>query len=161
MTKNLMTNVSIIQKSSVWKKLKLQWRLFLNAKLIFGSSRPEVFCKKAVPRNFPKFTGKHLCQSPCFNKIACLSPATLLKKRLWRRCFPVNFAKFLRAPFLTEHLWWLLPNIRYLLSTERFRISMFPKVDLLPPVVLAHKCFTFDLSKNFEVFISLFEVKMS
>ena len=34
--------------------------------------------------------------------------ATLLKKRLWHRCFPVNFAKFIRAPFLTEHLWWLL-----------------------------------------------------
>ena len=26
-------------------------------------------------------------------------PATLLKKRLWRRCFPVNFAKFLRTLF--------------------------------------------------------------
>ena len=24
----------------------------------------------------------------------------LLKKRLWHRCFPVNFAKFLRTPFL-------------------------------------------------------------
>ena len=27
-------------------------------------------------------------------------PATLLKKRLWHRCFPVNFVKFLRTPFL-------------------------------------------------------------
>ena len=27
------------------------------------SSRPEVFCKKGVLRNFTKFTGKHLCQS--------------------------------------------------------------------------------------------------
>ena len=35
-------------------------------------------------------------------------PATLLKKSLWRSCFPVNFAKFLRAPFFKEHLWWLL-----------------------------------------------------
>ena len=26
--------------------------------------------------------------------------ATLLKKRLWHRCFPVNFVKFLRTPFL-------------------------------------------------------------
>ena len=26
-------------------------------------------------------------------------PATLLKKRLWPRCFPVNFAKFLGTPF--------------------------------------------------------------
>ena len=30
---------------------------------------------------------------------------TLLKKRLWHRCFPVNFAKFLRKPFFIEHLW--------------------------------------------------------
>ena len=28
-----------------------------------------------------------------------LRPATLLKKRLWHRCFHVNFAKFLRTPF--------------------------------------------------------------
>ena len=27
-------------------------------------------------------------------------PATLFKKRLWRKCFPVNFAKFLRTTFL-------------------------------------------------------------
>ena len=26
-----------------------------------------------------------------FNKVADLRPATLLKKRLWRTCFPVNF----------------------------------------------------------------------
>ena len=30
--------------------------------------------------------------------------ATLLKKRLWHRCFPVNFAKFLRTLF-TERVW--------------------------------------------------------
>ena len=33
-----------------------------------------------------------------FNKVAGLWPATLIKKRLWHRCFPVNFAKFLRTP---------------------------------------------------------------
>ena len=31
-------------------------------------------------------------------------PAALLNTRLWHRCFPVNFAKLLRTPFLTEHL---------------------------------------------------------
>ena len=41
------------------------------------------------------FTGKRLCQSLFFNKVAALRPATLLKDRLWRRCFPVNFSKFL------------------------------------------------------------------
>ena len=30
------------------------------------------------------------------------------KKNLWHRCFPVNFSKFLRTPFFTEHLRWLL-----------------------------------------------------
>ena len=73
------------------------------------SSCPEVFCKKDVLENFAKFTVKHLCQSLFFNKVAGLRPATLLKKRLWHRCFTVNFAKFLRTPFFIEHLWWLLP----------------------------------------------------
>ena len=30
--------------------------------------------------------------------------ATLLKKGLRNRCFPVNFAKFLRAPFLQNNV---------------------------------------------------------
>ena len=34
--------------------------------------------------------------------------ATLLKKGLWHSCFPVNSVEFLRTPFLTEELWWLL-----------------------------------------------------
>ena len=59
-----------------------------------------MFCKKGVLRNSAKSTGKHLS----FNKVADLTPATLLKKSLWHRCFPANFAKFLRTPFFTEHL---------------------------------------------------------
>ena len=43
-----------------------------------------------------------------FLEISQNSHATLLEKKLWRRCFPVNFMKFLRTPFLTEHLQWLL-----------------------------------------------------
>ena len=31
--------------------------------LIIRSSRPDVFCKKGVLKNFAKFAGKHLCQS--------------------------------------------------------------------------------------------------
>ena len=44
------------------------------------SSRPEVFCKKDVLRNFAKFTGKNLYQSFFINKVAVLTPVTLLKK---------------------------------------------------------------------------------
>ena len=67
---------------------------------------PEVFCKKGVLGNFGKFKGKHLCQGLFLNKVAGLRPATLLKKRLWHRRFPVNFPKFLRTPVYIEHLWW-------------------------------------------------------
>ena len=56
-----------------------------------------MLCKKGVLKNFAKFTGKHLCQSLFFNKVAGLRPVK----------FPVNFAKFLR-PFFMEHLWWVL-----------------------------------------------------
>ena len=53
---------------------------------------------KGVLENLAKFTWKHLA-SLFFNKVAVLRPSTLFKKRLWHRCFPVNFAKFLRTPF--------------------------------------------------------------
>ena len=94
------------------------------------NSFPEVFCRKGVLRNFAKFTGKHLCQSLFFNKVAGLRSVTLLKKRLWHRCFPVNFAKFLRIPFLTEHLRWLL------LAFDNLILTHFPS-------------FHFDLQSNF------------
>ena len=45
--------------------------------LVFRSSDQRRSIKKGVLRNFTKFTGRH-----------------------WRRCFPVNFAKFLRTTFL-------------------------------------------------------------
>ena len=52
--------------------------------------------KKGVLRNFAKF---NLCLSLFFNKVAGLRSASLLKKKLWHTCFPVNFAKFLRTHF--------------------------------------------------------------
>ena len=64
------------------------------------SSHRRCSTRKGVVRNFAKFTGKDLCQSLFCNKVTGLRPATLLKKRLWRRCFPVNFAKFLGQLFL-------------------------------------------------------------
>ena len=64
------------------------------------SSNQRCSFKNGVLRNFTKFAGKDLCQSLFFNKVVGLSPATLLNKRLWHKCFPVNFAKFLRTTFL-------------------------------------------------------------
>ena len=81
---------------------------FYSEAVVQRCSVKKVFCEKGVVRNFAKFTGKYLYRSLCFNNVVGLRPATLLKKRLWHRCFPVNFVKFLRMPSLTEHLRWLL-----------------------------------------------------
>ena len=40
---------------------------------LFRSSRPEVFCEKGILRIFTKFTGKRMCQSLFFNKVAGIS----------------------------------------------------------------------------------------
>ena len=63
-----------------------------------------LFCKKWFLRNFSKFTGKHLCQSLFFNKVAGVSLKFYLKKRLWHRCFPVNLLNF------WEHLFYRKPS---------------------------------------------------
>ena len=61
---------------------------------------PEVFREKRCSWKFHKIHRKTPVPGLFFNKVAGLRPATLLKKRLLHRCFLVNFAKFLRTPFL-------------------------------------------------------------
>ena len=79
--------------------------------------------KKGVLRNLAEFTGKHLCQSLFFNKLAGLRPAILLKKSLWHKCFPMNFVKFIRTPFLqSTSVWQLLPVEFFLITEELLRL---------------------------------------
>ena len=66
--------------------------------MAFRSSRPEVFCKKCVLRNFAKFTGKHLCQeNTFFNKGVGLRLAT--KKKTLAQVFPCEFCEILKNNF--------------------------------------------------------------
>ena len=53
---------------------------------------------------------ENTCQGLFFNKVEGLRPATLFKKRLWHRYFPVNFAKFLSISFLYNISEQLLPQ---------------------------------------------------
>ena len=78
--------------------------------------------QKGVLGNFTKLTGKHLCKSLFLNKVAGLRPATLLKKRLWYRCFPVNFVKFVRTPFLQSISGWLLLYL-FMITNKFFKFS--------------------------------------
>ena len=105
-------------QSRLWKLLRCRhsrwarWRVQFWWRWVWGiwdfegqKQPPEVFYKKRCSPKFHKIhrntcAKKHLCQSLLFNKVAGLRPTTLLKKRLWRRCFPVSFVKFLRTPFL-------------------------------------------------------------
>ena len=67
-----------------------------------------------------EFTGKQLCQSLFFNKVAGLQaldlrPATISKKRLRRRLFPCEFCEIFKNTFFIEHLRWLLLKWRQVL----------------------------------------------
>ena len=101
-----------------YRKVKLRL-LANNASL--RSSRRELFSvRKGVLKNFTKFMGKHLCLVLFFNKVAGLRPAAVLKNRLWHRCFPVNFVKFLRTPFLQNNSGRLL--LKFEFSPDNHRL---------------------------------------
>ena len=55
-------------------------------------------------------------------------PATLLRTRLWHRCFPMNFTKFLRTPILQNICEGLLLMILTLANSfERFIVNKIGK----------------------------------
>ena len=59
----------------------------------------------------------------------------ITKRRLQHKCFPVKFAKLLRTPFLTEHLWWLLliiQNLKFKLSKCCHKNEMLDETRIKP-----------------------------
>ena len=74
------------------------------------SSHCRLSIKKAVPKTFAIFTGKHLCWSLFFGLQAC----SFIKKDNPTQTFSVNIAKFLRTP--------ILKNI-FLMEVKNFRFS--------------------------------------
>ena len=70
------------------------------------SSHPDVFCKRSAIKNFAIFTGNTRARVPFLKKLHAL--CNFIKKRLWHRCFSVNFANILRTPFSIERFRWLL-----------------------------------------------------
>ena len=63
------------------------------------SSRQEVFFKKGILRNFAKFTGKRLCQSLFFDKVAGLRPANLFLKKTLAQVFSREFCEISNTYF--------------------------------------------------------------
>ena len=77
-------------------------RLFFKHEGIEAGAR-----RRSVKKVFLEISQNSL-ENTCHRASFLIKLQTLFKKRLWHRCFPVNFAKFLRTPFFTEHLRWLL-----------------------------------------------------
>ena len=114
------------------------------------SSRPKVFCKKGVLRNFAKFTVKHLRQSLFFNKIADLFHRTPLvaastfylpyrKKEVgikfcrWKKSSVKNYitGKIIRHflppnffAWLSENINWIFSVLVYLLFKKTIKILL-------------------------------------
>ena len=93
--------ILILTLQATIKRLKIvsRWSKIPMSLLEMGqtngrSSHNRCSIKIDVLTNFEKFTGKHLLQN-----LWSLKPATLFKKRLWHRYFPVKFAEFLRTTF--------------------------------------------------------------
>ena len=59
---------------------------------------------KGVFRNLAKFTGKRLCQSLIFNKVAGLSPAVLLKNETFTQMSSCKVCKISKNIFFVEFL---------------------------------------------------------
>ena len=82
----------------------------------FRSSCPEVFCKNGARRNFAKFTGKHLCRSLFFHKVAGLYRTPLMAGSTISRAILLSKSESYAANELAKQiniLWTKRTNIEY------------------------------------------------
>ena len=70
----------------------------------FKSSHQRCSVKKGVLRSFATFTGKHLCQSLFFHKVAGAA-CSFIKKETLAQVFSCEFCEISKNTFFTEHLW--------------------------------------------------------
>ena len=122
------TEVQDLQIEPSEKGIHTNESMMLNMFYLYGfviwtnrSSHQRCSTTIGVLRNFVKFTGKHLCPEYIFY----YRPANLFKKRLWHRCFHVNFTKFLKTPFLQNTSGRLLLNKVHLMDCQNNYICSF------------------------------------
>ena len=89
----------------------------LMGKAISFRESPEAVARRSsIKKEFLEIlqnSQENTCASLFFNKVAGLGPqaCNFINKETLAQVFPVNFAKFLRTPFFTEHLRWLLLKV--------------------------------------------------
>ena len=124
------------------------------------SSCQEVFCRKGVLRKFAELTGNTCTRVSwvflwIFPKFLWTSfftehlrPATLLKKTLWHRGVPVNFAKFLRTPFFLQNTfggcfctWFSYPTVERIVAIANISVFMFTRILKFVEIILLEGSF--------------------
>ena len=111
-------------------KLDLNYKLQLLA-YEYQTQSPRGVLRKRRPQKFRKIHRKIPLPESLFNKVAGISLATLLKKRLWHRWFPMNFAKW-------EHFFYRTHLLEF-----RFDLS-----SVISKVFFADHVFVFESLKN-------------
>ena len=104
--------------------LSRQWFLWNRSLWSLNDPKLPSFCRFWSKSDHSFFRKTEAVARRCSVKILLLKilPNSLECTCAWHRCFPVNFAKFLRTPFYVEHLrWLLLENSR---KNERFRFMI-------------------------------------
>ena len=70
---------------------------------LFRINRREVLCKNGFLEKFAKFTGKHLCLSLFFNKVAGAA-CNFIKEETQAQVFSCEFCEISKSTSFTEHL---------------------------------------------------------
>ena len=79
----------VLRKAEITCSWNSDWFTFTQSLIYHRHSHRSCSVTKGIYGNSAKFTGNHMCQSLFFNKV----------KGLRHRCFPVDFAKFLKTAF--------------------------------------------------------------
>ena len=115
MTNLYLTNLKRTQNALIITQQFRYLSYFESQAVFLQKQSPEVFYNKRCSSKFCKI----------HRKIPGFKPAALLKRRLWHRCFPMNFAKFPRTLFYRKppdycfclyfknsNLWWLFGVVK-------------------------------------------------
>ena len=95
--------VKFIDSTNSSKSLVWHMTIFYQTYCTRRNSHQRFSIKKGVPKNYTKFTSKHLCHCLFFNNAAVLRSATFWKKKTLTQVFSCEFCKILKNTFFTEH----------------------------------------------------------
>ena len=76
------------------------FKILIDLTLTQTKEPSEVFCEKRYSQKFCKIQRKTHVPKSLFKQSCRPQAGNFIKKRLWHKCFPVIFAKFLETPFL-------------------------------------------------------------